>query len=594
MNVVAPARAVVDARAPRHARATLGRLARAFGPFRQDITLAAALVILQTGLGLLGPYLMAVALDRFVATDDTSGLAAVCALMFALAITASALAARSSWLVARASLRAVSRIRRALFAHLQTLPVAFFSAHPAGQLSNRLSVDVEAIAQAAAQSAVAFMGGGLSMAGIVLAMFALDRRLALAALLLVPVMVVFTGTVARRTREGFRALQATSGDLASALEESIAGHEVIRAFGREAWAMDRIRRANDAAHDAGVRASTWALVVMPLTTVLGNVLVVVLAMLGGWLALDGKTTVGVVAAFITYAVGLVQPLRQMSNIYNTLQAALASAERVFEMMDASPERDADGAHDLAAPLRGDVRFEHVTFRHREGGPRVLEDLTLEAAPGETLAIVGPTGAGKTTIVSLLARLHDVEAGVIRVDGVDVRQIRREDLRRRIGLVPQETWLFSGTVRANIRHGRPLATDAMVDRAAEIACADGFIRQLPCGWDTVLQGPDGGLSQGQRQLLAIARVVLADPAILVLDEATSSVDTRTEARIQAALARLTRGRTCLVVAHRLSTVRDASRVVVLERGAIVATGTHEELLAKPGVYRDLFEAQLDRR
>jgi ATP-binding cassette subfamily B protein len=340
---------------------------------------------------------------------------------------------------------------------------------------------------------------------------------------------------------------------------------------------------------AGVFANSYALLLMPLTTVLGNFFVIVLAGLGGWLALQGLVSVGIIATFISYGQNFVNPLRQLANLYNSIQAALAGAERVFQIIDTPSElADAEDAVSLEG-LRGDVSFEHVKFGYQPDKP-ILKDMTLEAKPGQTLALVGPTGAGKTTIINLLTRFYEISGGSIKIDGTDLRDIKRAELRHALGLVLQDTFLFSGTVMENIRYGRLEASDEEVIEAAKMADADHFIRQLPQGYQTNLSERAANLSQGQRQMLAIARAILADPSILILDEATSSVDTRTELRIQKALLRLMKGRTSFVIAHRLSTIRDADQVVVINKGEIVETGTHQELLDRKGFYHRLYISQ----
>jgi ATP-binding cassette subfamily B multidrug efflux pump len=429
----------------------------------------------------------------------------------------------------------------------------------------------------------------LSLAGILIAMFVLDARLALASLLVVPLMLAFTEFIARYTRRGFRELQRSLGELNSVMEESISGQKVVKAFRRGDAAFTAFRLSNEAVFRAAVSANSYAFLLMPLTNVLGNLFVIVLAGVGGWLALDGLVTVGIIATFISYGHNFISPLRQLANMYNSIQAALAGAERVFEIIDTPPERaDAADAAPLAA-LRGEVRFDEVSFGYRPGMP-VIKGMTVEARAGETLALVGPTGAGKTTLINLLTRFYEIDAGRITIDGRDIRSIRKEDLRRHLGIVLQETFLFSGSVLENIRYGRLEATDEECVEAASMAGADPFIRQLPQGYGTALAERAGNLSQGQRQMLSIARAILADPAILILDEATSSVDTRTEARIQKALLTLMAGRTSFVIAHRLSTIRDAAQLLVIDDGRIVERGTHRELLAKRGFYHHLYVSQ----
>ncbi|MFO0603415.1 MAG: ABC transporter ATP-binding protein [Polyangiales bacterium] len=569
-------------------RETIARLAGYFDDARGALAGVAACVVAYTALGLAGPWLMGVALDRHVARRDAAGLGRVALLMLGAYALFNALQVAAGWAMAGVSQRALQRLRRELFARLESLPLAFFDRNPAGELMSRLTNDVDAVNQAVSQNVTTLLASLLTMAGIVVAMFALDRRLALASLVVVPLMLGFTRFVTVYTRRGFQALQARLGELNAVMEEALTGQRVVKAFRRSDAAVASFRARNEAAYRAGVEANTYALLLMPLTGVLGNLFVVVLAGLGGWLALRGLATVGLIATFINYGQNFVQPLRQLSNLYNTLQAALAGAERVFEVLDAAPEVD-DGKLALPSPMRGHVTFEHVRFSYRPDRP-VIADLSLDAAPGDMVALVGPTGAGKTTVINLLTRFYELDGGAIRIDGVDLRDLKKADLRRRLGLVLQETFLFSATVRENIRYGRLDATDDEVVEAAKAADADHFIRQLPQGYDTPLSERAGNLSQGQRQLLAIARAVLADPAILVLDEATSSVDTRTEARIQRSLLRLMKGRTSFVIAHRLSTIRDATQVLVIDRGEVVERGTHDELLARRGAYHRLYVSQ----
>jgi ATP-binding cassette subfamily B protein len=402
-------------------------------------------------------------------------------------------------------------------------------------------------------------------------------------------MLWFTNFVARYTRKGFRELQKHLGGMNSVMEESISGQKVIKAFRRNDTVIEAFRVQNQAVFQAGIYANTYALLLMPLTNVLGNFFVIVLAGLGGWLALQGLVSVGIIATFINYGQNFIQPLRQLANMYNAIQGALAGAERVFEIIDTPPELPDEPDAIPVSQIRGDVVFDHVQFGYDDNVP-ILKGVSLEAKAGETIALVGPTGAGKTTVINLLTRFYEIQGGRITVDGKDIRDLCKTDLRRQLGLVLQDTFLFADTVIENIRYGRLDATDEECVQAARMADADHFIRQLPQGYQTVLSERASNLSQGQRQLLAIARAILADPAILILDEATSSVDTRTEARIQKALLRLMEGRTSFVIAHRLSTIRDANKVVVIDHGEIVEQGTHQQLLDQQGFYHHLYLSQ----
>jgi ATP-binding cassette subfamily B multidrug efflux pump len=591
-------RSAIQPRRPAHAgriekardpHRALIRLIPYVKPFRMALVLVFGLVLLYTVLGLIGPYLMGVAIDRFIATKQAAGLAGIAALMLAVYLLNNLLQAIGNWVMAAISQKALKQVRADLFQHLQSLPLSFFDRNPAGELMSRLTNDIDAINQAVSQDVTSLMASMLSMVGILVAMFVLNLWLALASILVVPIMFWFTQFVARYTRKGFRELQKHLGELNGVMEESISGEKVVKAFRRNESVIETFRERNQEVFRAGVYANSYALLLMPLTNVLGNFFVIVLVGFGGWLALQGLVSLGIIATFISYGQNFIQPLRQLANMYNSIQAALAGAERVFQIIDTSPEVD-DARHALALEaLRGNVTFEQVNFGYRPDTP-VIRDMSLAAKAGEIVALVGPTGAGKTTIINLLTRFYELDDGRISIDGHDIRQLKKADLRRELGLVLQDTFLFSDTVMENIRYGRLEASDEEVIEAARMADADHFIRQLPQGYQTELSERASNLSQGQRQLLAIARAILADPGILILDEATSSVDTRTEARIQEALLRLMKGRTSFVIAHRLSTIRDADQVLVIDDGRIIEQGTHQELLDRRGFYQHLYLSQ----
>ncbi len=570
-------------------RSTLNRLMGYFSRYKVLLGFIIALVVAYTLLGLAGPYLMGQAIDKFISHKLIDGLVPIAVAMLAVFLFNNLFQSVANWLMAGLSQKALKRVREDLFGHIQTLPLSFFDRRSAGELMSRLTNDIDAVNQAVSQNVTSLIASVLSMLGIIIAMFVLDRWLALASLLVLPIMFWFTQFVAKYTRKGFQGLQKHLGALNGVMEEAISGQKVVKAFRRNESVIEAFRASNQEVYKAGVYANTYALLLMPLTNVLGNFFVIVLAGLGGWLALQGLVSVGIIATFINYGQNFINPLRQIANLYNTIQAALAGAERVFEILDVASEvQDPIGALPLET-LKGDVSFDHVQFEYNPGKP-IIKSMSLHANAGDMIALVGPTGAGKTTIINLLTRFYEINSGSIMIDGNDIREIKKGDLRRRLGLVLQDTYLFSNTVMENIRYGRLDATDEEVIKAAEMADADHFILQLPEGYQTMLSERASNLSQGQRQLLSIARAILANPAILILDEATSSVDTRTEARIQKSLLRLMEGRTSFVIAHRLSTIRDADNVIVINNGEIVEQGSHDQLLAQHGFYQHLYISQ----
>ena len=575
---------------PKDASTALLRLVSYFRPYSVQLALIFVTIVIFTLLGLAGPYLMGRAIDQAIYPGGDKILLAKLALaMLGTYIGSSVFQTVSFYVTAQVSQKALRELRLRLFEHLQELSLSFFDQNPAGELMSRLTNDIDAINMAVSQNITAIFSSALTMGGILVMMFVLNFWLALVSLVVVPLMLVFTGLIARYTRRGFRELQLQLGNLNATMEETISGQRVVNAFRRNETALNTFTENNQAVYKAGVYANSYALLLMPLTGVLGNLFIVIIAGVGGWLALKDLVTVGVIAAFISYGQQFVQPLRQLGNIYNTLQAALAGAERVFEIIDFKTEMEEESKAEPLPAIKGDVQFDCVNFSYVKDVP-VIKCMNLHAREGQTIALVGPTGAGKTTIANLLNRFYDIDSGSICVDGHDIRSVQKDSLRNQIGLVLQDTFLFSGTILENIRYGRLDATDDECIQAAVVADADYFIRQLPKGYQTELTERGSNLSQGQRQLLTIARAVLSDPGILILDEATSSVDTRTEMRIQKSLLRLMEGRTSFVIAHRLSTIRDADQVLVIKDGEIIERGNQKELLAKKGFYYNLYMSQ----
>lgn len=548
-----------------------------------------ALVALSSGLALLGPYLMGIAIDTYILEGDLLGLARTALLMIG-AYGASSLA---TWLqlyvMASVAQRTVRDIRNDLFVKLQTLSLRFFDRRTHGELMSRLSNDVENISNVLSQGVTQFISSVLSVAGVVVVMCLINWRLALVSLVTIPLVVFLSGAMAVQTREGFREQQETLGEMNGIIEETITGQRVVQAYVREQVAIDEFDVANRKLQSAATKAEIFSGFMGPMMNLINNLGFAIIAGSGGWMVLRGVATVGTIASFINYARNFSQPLNQLAQLYAQIQGAIAGAERVFEILDEVPElADVPDAQPLEQ-VAGDVVFEDVCFGYEPDVP-VLKHVDFHAEPGRTIALVGPTGAGKTTIVNLLTRFYDIDGGQIAIDGTDIRRVKKADLRRQLGIVLQDTFLFSDTVMENIRYGRLDATDKEVTAAAKLANADQFIRRLPQGYQTELSERGGNLSQGQRQLLAIARAILADPGILILDEATSSVDTRTEKHIQEAMLRLMEGRTSFVIAHRLSTIREADKILVINGGRIIERGTHDELLAQRGFYHNLYMSQ----
>jgi len=564
-------------------RGALRRILSYLSDYRAHLIAVIAMTIVSTLLSLAGPYLTGVAIDKFIMAGDRAGLIRIVLLLAGTYLAGTVVDAAAGWIMAIISQRSLMKLRKELFEHMQTLSLGFFDRRPAGDLMSRLTNDVDAIGSALAQNVTQLIRNLITLVGIVVLMFGLNVWLALASLVVFPVMVIFTAVVAGRTRESFRDLQRGLGMLNGTMQETISGQRVVIAFDQQESVNRKFTVANDNVRETGIRAMTYAMLIPPLMGILSNANIAI------GMTLRGMATVGIIATFITYSRRFADPLRHFANLYNSIQSALAGAERIFEIVDTEPEL-VDAADALAVDdFEGDVEFRDVDFEYEKSVP-VLKDISLRAEPGQTIALVGPTGAGKTTMVNVLTRFYDIQDGSISIDSHDIRGIRKDDLRRQLGIVLQDVFLFSGTVMDNIRYGRLDATDEECIEAARLANADGFIRRLPKGYETELSERASNLSQGQRQLLSIARAIVADPAILILDEATSSVDTRTEVQIQQALLRLMEGRTSFVIAHRLSTIRNADLVLVINSGEIIERGTHRELLEKRGFYYNLYMSQ----
>jgi ATP-binding cassette subfamily B protein len=586
-------------------RGTLVRLLGYLGPHRLKLGAVFVFAICGTVFNIVGPKLMgqattkifegivakmtAMRLGRPIPAMDFAAIGHIVLILIGLYIVSALFNYIQQFIMAGVAQRTVYAMRRDVDRKLARLPLSFFDARTHGEILSRVTNDVDTIATTLQQSLTQLITSLVTIVGVVVMMLTISALLTLIVLVTLPLYVLVTGLVAKRSQRYFAAQQKELGQLNGHVEEMYTGHTIVKAFGHEAQSIQRFNAINDRLYVAGWKAQFVSGIIMPLMTFVSNLGYVFVSVVGGILVTRGQIAIGDIQAFIQYAQQFTWPIVQTANIANVLQSTIAAAERVFELLDEAeeiPER-AD-ALVLTRP-QGEVRFDDVDFRYEDDTP-LIEEMNIDVKQGQTIAIVGPTGAGKTTLVNLLMRFYDVRGGKITVDGVDIRDMKRGALRRLFGMVLQDTWLFNGTIRDNIAYGRAGATEDEIVRAATAAHADHFIRTLPDGYDTILNEEASNLSQGQKQLLTIARAFLADPAILILDEATSSVDSRTEVLIQRAMATLMQGRTSFVIAHRLSTIRDADMILVMNKGRIIEQGTHKELLAKGGFYADLYNSQ----
>jgi ATP-binding cassette subfamily B protein len=497
------------------------------------------------------------------------------------------------YVMAGVAQRTVYDLRKDVYNKLGRLPLKYFDARTHGETLSRVTNDMDNISGTLQQSLTQMITSVVTLVGVIVMMLTISPLLTLVVILTLPLSVVVTIMVAKRSQKHFVAQQKHLGELNGHVEEMYTGHKVVKAFGRERQSMEQFDEVNDKLYDAGWRAQFISGTIMPLMSFVGNIGYVIVSVVGGVLVTRRAIEIGDIQAFIQYSRQFTQPITQLANIANVIQSTVASAERVFEVLDEEEEVSEHTAPaELKQPL-GDVTFENVSFGYK-ADQLLIEDMNVDVKHGQTVAIVGPTGAGKTTLINLLMRFYELNQGKITIDGTDITALRRSELRSLFGMVLQDTWLFNGTIRDNIGYGREGATEQEIIRAAEAAHADHFIRTLPEGYDTVLNEEASNISQGQKQLLTIARAILANPSILILDEATSSVDTRTELYIQKAMNELMKDRTSFVIAHRLSTIRDADLILVMNKGSIIEQGTHEELLSQGGFYADLYNSQFSEQ
>jgi ATP-binding cassette, subfamily B, multidrug efflux pump len=569
--------------------ATARRLLGELRPYGRSLVMAFALVVVGALSQAGGPWLIGRAIDRNILGNDPTGLYGTMALLFGVYVTGTLATRGQIRQVGSVGQRVLASMRERIFERLQHLPLRYFDRHPVGDLMSRVTNDVDTLNQLLSQGITQLLGSLFSLIGIVVAMLILDWRLALVCFAIIPVMLLTNVFFARRARRAFRTTRETVGDVTAGLQEEIIGVREAQAFNRTAANIERFRERNAANRAANVQAVAITSAFAPAIDVLSTLATAVVIGYGGYLVLTGTLTVGLLTAFLIYVQQFFRPIQLASQVYTQGQAALAGAERIYNILDEEPEPPDPPVARKLGEIEGRIEFENVSFAYEPGRP-VLHVVSFDVEPGQTVALVGPTGAGKTTIANLIPRFYEATAGRVRVDGFDVREVERRSLRRRIASVLQEPFLFSGTVAENIRYGRLDATQEEIEAAARAVSAHDFICALPQGFDTQLGTGGGTLSGGQRQLVSFARAVLADPRILILDEATSNIDTRTEALIQEALGTLLRGRTSVVIAHRLSTIRNADMILVIDSGRVAERGTHASLLSSGGLYADLYRRQ----
>ncbi|XKG03995.1 ABC transporter ATP-binding protein/permease [Exiguobacterium undae] len=588
---------------PKNFKATFRRLLGYLKPRRTALIAVFIAAILSTIFMIAGPKIMGTAITELFegayakfqgvpgAEIDFTKIGQILLVLAGLYVISSLFSYIQQYIMSSVAQKTVYDLRENVNQKLERLPLKYYDGRPNGETLSRVTNDIDTIGSTLQQSVTSFITSIVTIVGILIMMLTISPLLTLISLVSLPLSIFAIRPILKRSQKYFADQQRTLGQLNGHVEEMYTGHPVVKAFGHERKAVEQFDAVNDELYEAGRKAQFISGIIMPMMMFIGNISYVLISVVGGILVTQRSISIGDIQAFITYTRQFTQPITQTANIANIVQSTVAAAERVFELLDEEEEVKEVTTHQLAK-ADGAVTFEHVDFGY--GEQLLIEDMNIDVKPGQTVAIVGPTGAGKTTLINLLMRFYELNHGVIRIDGIDTRKMSREDLRTTFGMVLQDTWLFNGTIRDNLAYGKTGATEEEIVEAAKTAHADHFIRTLPDGYDTVLNEEASNISQGQKQLLTIARAVLADPPIMILDEATSSVDTRTEIFIQKAMKRLMEGRTSFVIAHRLSTIKDADLILVMDQGSVIEQGTHEELLAANGFYADLYNSQFSEK
>ena len=585
---VGPIRGTVPIQRAADSKQTVFRIWGYLAKHRAGLIVTISMVILAALLTLTAPYLLGIAIDHYIMVSVYDGFARVCLLLLVVYAGSALLSWLQGYIMVGLSQRIVLQLRTDIFAQLQKAPLRFFDTRAHGDLMSRATNDIDQISTVMNHSVTQLVSSFVMITGALIFMFFLNIQLAIISLCMIPIVTIITRKIADFTRRYFREQQTMLGELNGFIEETLSGQKIVNLFSQESRKKAEFHVMNQRLREASIHAQVSSGVLPPVMNAMNNISFAIIAAIGGWMALHSMTSVGIVVSFLHYSKQFSRPVNELANQFNLLQSAVAGAERVFEMIDTPAEYDQEMTEEgeLATKVKGDIVFENVSFSYQDR-KSVLKGISFEAKSGETVAFVGPTGAGKTTIINVLTRFYEIDSGKITLDGVDIRTLEKQILRKQIGLVLQDVYLFYGTIRENIRYGKLDASDEDVIKAAKMANADSFIQRLPNGYDTVLMAEGANLSQGQRQLLNIARVMLADLPILILDEATSSIDTRTEMHIQRALEALKTGRTCLIIAHRLNTIREADRILVIDDGRIIEKGSHQQLIDNRGMYYAMY-------
>ncbi len=588
---------------PKDFKGTFKRLLSYLKPRRNKLIAVFLAAIMSTVFSIIGPKIMGNTITEVFegaygkiqgipgAAIDFGKIGNMLLLLGGLYIFSSLFTFIQQYMMSSVAQKTVYDLREDVNQKLEKLPLKYFDGRPNGETLSRVTNDIDTIGSTLQQSLTQFITSVVTIVGIIIMMLYISPSLTLITIISLPLSIFVIQPILKRSQRYFAKQQHTLGELNGHIEEMYTGHQVVKAFGHEKKAMDKFDSVNEELYDAGQKAQFISGIIMPMMFFIGNLTYVLISVVGGILVINRSISIGDIQAFITYSKQFTQPITQTANIANIVQSTIAAAERVFELLDEAEEEQEKTAVKLTR-AKGAVTFENVDFGYTN--ELLIEDMNINVEPGQTVAIVGPTGAGKTTLINLLMRFYELNGGKITIDGLDTREMSRNDLRKTFGMVLQDTWLFNGTIRDNIAYGKDGATDEEVVKAAYTAHADHFIRTLPDGYDTILNEEASNISQGQKQLLTIARAILADPPIMILDEATSSVDTRTESYIQKAMNRLMEGRTNFVIAHRLSTIKDANVILVMNHGKVIEQGTHAELLEKNGFYADLYNSQFTEK